>query len=288
MMPFNRLFDYVLAGFFLLAAVSCRNGDVGSGNKALVVIGDTCLYDSEVALAYAARSRNEDSIAFVKDYAERWAMEMLFYRKALQNVPENSEIERMVANYRKSLILNEYQDGLIRQHLVPTISEEETRKFYENNSGLFISEETMMRGFYVILDSKAKKVNDVRTWCQRRKVTDLENLEKYCVANKAVCEFYLDNWVPLAALVRNIPLTERQLSERFSRTGTVEFKGDDGKIYFVCADTILNKGAKMPLEMVAQEVKELLANSRKAEFIKEKKAALYEQAINEGTMEVNF
>ena len=88
--------------------------------------------------------------------------------------------------------------------------------------------------------------------------------------------------------MRNIPLTERQLSERFSRTGTVEFKGDDGKIYFVCADTILNKGAKMPLEMVAQEVKELLANSRKAEFIKEKKAALYEQAINEGTMEVNF
>lgn len=287
-MPFNRLFEYVLACFLLLAAVSCREGETGNGGKALVVIGDTCLYDTEVALAYATRSQDEDSITFVKDYAERWAMEMLFYGKALQNVPEDSEIERMVAIYRKNLILNEYQDGLIRQQLVSAISEEETREFYENNGGLFISEETMMKGFYVILDSKAKKVNDVRGWCQRRKVADLENLEKYCVANKAVCEFYLEDWVPLAALVRNIPLTERQLSDRLSKTGTVEFKGDDGKTYFVCADTILNKGDRMPLEMVAHEVKELLANSRKAEFIKEQKAALYEQAINEGTMKLNF
>ena len=104
-MPFNRLFEYVLACFLLLAAVSCREGETGNVGKALVIIGDTCLYDTEVALAYATRSQDQDSITFVKDYAERWAMEMLFYGKALQNVPEDSEIERMVAIYRKNLII---------------------------------------------------------------------------------------------------------------------------------------------------------------------------------------
>jgi hypothetical protein len=44
----------------------------------------------------------------------------------------------------------------------------------------------------------------------------------------------------------------------------------------------MRKGGQKPLEMVSDEVKELLLNSRKAEFIKTVKRSMYEEALEEG------
>lgn len=283
-----HLFRYLLICSLFMAVVACHKEEaVIDTRKALVVVGDTCLYDNEVALIYATHNHGDDSIAFVNDYAKRWAVEMLFYKKAIQNVLSFDEIDRMVENYRKNLVINAYQDGLINQHLAPNISETEVKQFYEANRGLFVSEETMMKGFYVVIEGRVHKMNEVRRWCVRKEQEDLENLEKYCVANNVAYEFFLDEWVPAAVFVKNVPLTEFQLTERLARNGTIEFK-EEGNTYFISADTILRKGDIMPLEMVETEVKELLVNSRKAEFIKERKEILYNEALGSGYLKMNM
>ena len=74
--------------------------------------------------------------------------------------------------------------------------------------------------------------------------------------------------------------------ERLSRKKTIEFK-EDGKIYFVCSDTILCEGATLPVELVSAEINELLLNSRKADFIKRKKKELFEDAKAKGIVKFN-
>ena len=273
--------------FLLVAVVSCQKEVIIDTRKPLVVVGDTCLYDSDVALVYATHSHGDDSIAFVEDYVRRWAVEMLFYKKALQNVQTDGEIDRMVEIYRKNLILNEYQDGLINQQLAFNVSEADVQTFYEENKDLFILDETMIKGFYFIKEGRVPKMNEVRTWCKRKEQEDLENLEKYCVANNAVCEFFLEEWVSFDEFARKVPLSAEQLHERLVGNMAIEFK-EKKTTCFVTADTILKKGDVKPLEMVAQEVRELLVNSKKAEFIKERKSALYEEALRNGYLRINM
>lgn len=283
-MFFDRVYRCLLFFLFALLVVACKKEDIHNGRVPLVSVDGAYLYKDEVELLYAAQGYGVDSATFFNDYIERWATEALYYNKAADNVASTAEIERMVESYRRSLILSVYQDGLITQHLVPDITQNEIRAFYEQNSSMFELEESLMKGLLLKLPLKSPKMNDVRKWCTRRAPEDLESLEKYSIANASYYECFLDDWTAVGNVVAHTPLTTYQLRERLSHKSIIEFS-DNGYVYFVGADTILPKGGVKPLEMVTAEIMELLVNSKKANFIKEKKRALYLEAQEKGEIE---
>ena len=265
---------------------ACRDEVAYVDGSALASIGDKHLYKDEVALAYARQGGLTDSVEFVRNYIERWAGEMLFNEKAKENVVSTAEIDRMVENYRESLIQNLYQDRLITQQLKPVISDAEVSEFYEKERALFELSEPYVKGFYVKLPVKATKTRDVRNRCLRKGQEDLEELEKICSENGYVCQFFMEEWMPFCDLAHKTPLTEQQLMDRLLKKSTIEF--NEGHFtYFVCADSILKKNDTKPIEMVSNEIKELLINSKKANFIKQVKRSLYEDALQNGQVVIH-
>ena len=260
---------------------ACREEVSYVERESLVSVGDIHLYKDEADIVYVQQGRGADSLAFMQNYIERWAIEALFYQKAKENVVATDEIDRMVENYRASLIQNLYQDRLITQQLLPTISDDEVREFYDREQGLFELTEPYIKGFYVKLPDRVPKLNNVRNWCIRKGQDDLEELEKLCSENGYEYQFFTEEWMPFADLVRKTPLTEQQLMDRLLKKSTIEFK--EGKFtYFVCADSILKRNDLKPIEMVSGEIKELLLNSKKAAFIKQVKRSLYKEALQNG------
>ena len=207
---------------------------------ALVSVGTESLYKDEVDIVYAQYAGRVDSAAFVQDYIERWVKEKLFFEKAVGNVQATDEIDQLVENYRKSLILNLYQDRLITQHLVPVISDEEVLQFYESERSLFFLSDPYIKGFYVKIPCKAPKVREVRIWCLRKRQDDLDALEQLCTENGYEYQFFMEEWIPFVDLARKTPLTRQQLMDRLLARNVIEFKDGD-YFYFVCADTILKK-----------------------------------------------
>lgn len=281
-----RTLKYMLLLVVLPLLAACSSEPLPKENRhSLVEVGGVHLYKDEVDLLLAA-SNYEDSAKFVDEYIDRWATEQLFYSKAADNVVSTAEIESMIENYRKSLILNIYQDKLVEQHLRPVVSKSEVQAFYEANKQLFDADESLFKGILLVLPAKAPNLNKVRKWCQEMNSESLEGLEVYSAENALAYEYFMDSWYPFADVVKHTPLTESQLLERLSHKNPVEFK-EDGKIYFVCSDTILREGDTMPVELVSVEINELLLNSRKADFIKRKKKDLYEEAKAKGMIKFN-
>ena len=261
---------------------ACREEVSYAERASLASVGDVHLYKDEADIMFAQQHR-ADSVAFMQSYIERWAIDMLFYEKAKENVVATDEIDKMVESYRKSLIENVYQDRLITQQLLPGITDAEVLDFYEQQQSLFELDEPYIKGFYVQIPSKAKRVRDVRNRCLRKGQEDLEELEKICTENGYEYQFFTEEWMPFADLVHKVPLTKQQLMDRLLNKNTIEFK--EGKFtYFVCADSILQKSDTKPLEMVSDEIKELLMNSKKANFIKTVKRSLYEEALQNGKL----
>ena len=284
-MNYSRILRYVLVPVAAFLMVCCYSEPKADSRPFLVEVDGSYLFKDEADLALAA-NEHADSVAFVNGYMEHWATEELFYSKAAENVPSTEEIERMVESYRKSLILNIYQEKLVEQHLKPTIVQDDVRRFYDANKNLFGADEALFKGLLVVLPAKAPTLSKVRKWCSQRDPESLEQLEAYCAENALSYDYYRDDWYPFAYVVKATPLTEFQLTERALRNNTVEFK-ENGNIYFVCTDTLLRKGETMPIELVSAEISELLLNSRKAEFIKRKKRELYNEAKAKGLIKFN-
>lgn len=265
----------------LLLFCACKREDMHKGRTVVACIGETFLYKDEIDIMYAINGRGIDSVKFVDDYIERWAVERLFYNKAAENVVSTVDIESMVEKYRTGLILSIYQDGLVSQQLVSDISMDDVEAFYEENEAMFELEEPMFRGLLLKVSDKSPNISRVRAWCMRHSSEDLDHIEKYSLANEAFYNGFLEEWRTVSDIAKQTPLSEYQLNERLKRKETIEFK-HGGYTYFVSADSLIQQGDRKPLEMVVSEVKELLVNSRRAGFIKEKKRSLYNEALATG------
>ena len=281
----KKFLKYICMSALPALFFACREEVSYVERPSLASVGEIHLYKDDADIVYT-QQHIADSAEFMQNYIERWAMDVLFYEKAKANVVSDEEIERMVQRYRKSLIENLYQDRLVTQQLSPSITEADVQEFYDQQHVLFELTEPYIKGFYVKIPEKAPRVNNVRMWSIRREQDDMEELEKLCTENAYEYQFFIEEWIPFVDFAHKIPLTKQHLMDRLSAKKTIEFK-EGNYFYFVSADSILRKNDLKPIEMVAGEIKELLLNSKKADFIKEVKQTLYEEALQDGTLVIH-
>ena len=273
----------VAAGVLFFA--SCEEEILHKGKTPLVGVGKEFLYKEDVMRFYNLNPPiTVDSATYVDRYINRWIEEALFYNSALRNVPSSADIDKLVEGYKRSLILNIYQEGLVEQHLKRDISDESVLAFYNENSAMFELEEPLAKGLFLKVPAKTPKINQLRTWCKERNEDNLEKLEKFAFANNVSYEYFAESWERLADVVEQTPLTEADIVSRLKRNKDIEFK-DKEYIYFLSVDSIVEAGAMKPVELVEGEIRELLVNTLKAEFIKEKKRSIYNEALEKGTIQ---
>lgn len=265
----------------ILFCFSCEEKIDHKGKTPLASVGNKYVYKEDVARFYVANLPINDSVAFVRNYVRGILEDILLFDVAARNVPEDKDIARLVEDYRRSLILNIYQDRLIEQQLRREIPETEVTAFYEKNKELFVLDEPMMRGIYLKISKNAPKIASVRKWIQGVTPTDFENLEKYTLTNAIAYEYFVDNWRRLESLAAKMPVSAHDLLSRLQKSNVVEFS-DTAAIYFVNATELIQKGEQEPLDMAHGEIEELLLNSLKVNFVNEAKRDLLKQAIESG------
>ena len=275
--PVTTYLSLVVVLFAALFA-SCSDAVDHGGKTPLVSAGDEYLYREDIDQLLALNSNIKDSAAFVNRYIKQWLEDALFYDRAKHNVSSSKEISRLIENYRKSLLLNIYQERLVDQQLDKEITPEEVASFYETNSSMFKTEEPMLKGLLLKVSLKAPKLDAVRKWC---KSDTPDELEKYTITNAQAYEYFRETWMPLSAIAAKLSFSEEELKGKISMQGMTEFK-DTASIYIFNIDEYLPAGAIKPIDLAEPEIKELLVNSRKAEFLQQMKQSLFEEALQSG------
>lgn len=263
--------------------MSCQEEIMHRGRTPLVSVGKEFLYVEDVERFYSANPPAADSAGYVDEFINRWIEEALFYNVALRNVPSSDKIDRLVEGYRRSLVLNLYQDGLVEQHLRNDIIDEEVQAFYKANSQMFEVEEPIMMGIFLRVKKGAPKLSSLRKCYKSRAIEDLEKLDKYSLADDAQYEYFAETWQRVSDIAAKTPITETDLLQRLSRSAAIELN-DKEYIYFISADSLIDKGGLKPVELVEGDIRNLLANTKKVSFIKEKKRALFDEAKEKGSI----
>lgn len=269
----------MLAGALLL--LSCSNEIDHHGRTPLAGVGNDFLYKEDVAALYVTALPSIDSTEFVKNYIRQWLEDVLFYRMAERNVAAAGEVDRMVENYRRALLLNIYQERLVEQQLKQTLSEEDVAAFYNSNAELFKLEEAQLQGLFLKLPLSAPRLQSVRKWLTKMSPEDIENIEKYNITNAVTYDYFVDSWRPLSAIAAKMPLTAEVLLKSLDKDTFVEV-ADTAYVYMLSTVARLDKGEQTPLELASDEISSLLINSKKANFVKKVKSDLYDKALENG------
>lgn len=262
---------------------TCISSDEKAESKLLAEVEGERIYLEEVLVDMPKGLSAKDSANFVKEYLNNRINDLLVYNKAVENLSQTKELEKMVENYRRSLVMYEYQQRVLNEQFKSERKEEEIRQYYEENSSRFTSDNHLIKGIFVKVPSNAPKLSNLKQWMSHPDEKTLSRIESYCVQYASVFNYFQDQWTPLNEVVGSIPsLSEKGsslLQEKQSFTLT-----EDGSCYILYVSEQVTKGNIAPYEYIKPVVVNVMLNAKKAAFLKKLEADLRKKAIKDGTL----
>lgn len=271
----------------LLFCGSCKERHDHGGRTPLVELDGNFLYHEDLQSVLPADLSKDDSLLFAEHYIRNWAEDVLLYEKAQSNIPNSDEIDKLVENYRKALIMHTYQQELINQTLSEEISEAELTGYYEKHQELFKVDRPLMKGLFIKVPLTAPQLGSVRRWYKTETREAVEHLEKYSFQNAVKYEYFYNKWVPLSEVLDMIPLQTEMPEEYVSKNRHVELK-DTAFHYFLNVTDYRAIGEEEPYEFAMSEVKDMLVNIKQVDFMRRVKDDLYKQAIDKKKIIYNY
>lgn len=260
------------------ALLGCSREHNHKGKTPLVEVAGEHLYKEDLQAAFPLNISKDDSVLFAEHYIKNWVEDVLLFDKAEGNIPDNAKIAKLVENYRRALIVHTYQEELVNQRLADEISEEEINAYYENNKGLFHTEHPFVKGLFIKVPLHSPNLASVRGWYKKNNRDAIEKLEKYSLRNAVSYDYFYDRWLPVSDIAVKIPLKALDNDENYlDKNRNVEVK-DTAFCYFLHVEEFLGKDKQRPLDFAKNEIKEILINLKRVEFIKKVKEELYQQA----------
>ena len=260
------------------AMTGCGQEHNHKGKTPLVEVSGEFLYKEDLQAALPLNISKDDSVLFAEHYIRNWIEDALLFDKAEGNIPDNDKISKLVENYRRALIMHTYQEELVNQKLANDISEEEINAYYEKNKELFRLDNPLVKGLFIKVPLSSPDLGNVRVWYRKNNQDVIEKLEKYSLRNAVIYDYFYDRWTSVPDVAAKIPLKVLDTDANYlDKNRNVEVK-DTAFCYFLHIEDFLGKDKQKPLDFARDEIKEILINLKRVEFINKVKEDLYQRA----------
>ena len=268
----------------LLVISACKKQTEKTSKGVIVAIGNHVLTMEELESYVPKDLSEQDSLIAAENFIQLWIQEELMYEIASKNVVDKKGIERLVENYRQSLIIYRYQEQLVREKLSKAISQKDINQYYEEHKENFKLDDPLIKGMFLKIPSNAPDIENVRLWYKSTKTKDIESLDKYIVKNAVSYDDFLDHWVDLESVKDKLPAGE--LNENMQQKH-IELR-DSSFYYFINIHDYLRPGDFEPVEHAEPYIKEILINQKKADFIRNVENDLYNEAMKKGKIKFHI
>ena len=274
----GKIYHWTLALCLLATLGSCTKKQDHKGKKPLVEVTGKFLYQEDLQAALPLNLTSDDSVLFAESYIRNWIEDALLFAKAEDNVRDSERIKELVENYRKALVMHAYQEELVQQRLSEEITVAEINQYYEENKSLFVLDKPLAKGLFIKVPLQSSGLADVRRWYKRNTPDAIEKLEKYSLRNAVTYDYFNDQWRPLEEIEAMMPVKNLGDGNGYLKQNQdIELK-DTAFHYFLHIEDYLGKGEQRPLDFAQEEIKEILINLKRVDFVNRVKEDLYHQA----------
>jgi hypothetical protein len=219
---------------------------------------------------------NLDSLQHLEQQVNDWATRQL-WANAAKDVPYTPRMARLVADYKNSLLIAEYQQDLIAQSNVQ-VDEQMVLDYYKANQANFLMDKDMYKFQYFQLTTELDP-NNIMARLDEGVLVD--ELSAYCEENPAECMLSA-TWVEPGTLEAiELPAYLWKTSGKFA-----QYYKADGQTILYRIEAKITAGESKPLDIVRENIVSMLTFHLEQEIIEKHEAALLLNAQNEEHFEI--
>ncbi|HSO87992.1 MAG TPA: hypothetical protein VLQ91_15675 [Draconibacterium sp.] len=284
-MVFNVKIKYLvvlLSGVFL---VQCSNTEVVN-DPVVAQVGEKKLLQSDLAQFIPADMEEQDSMLMANDYIRKWVKQELMIKKANENLTlEQKNLNKEIEEYRNSLIIYKYKNELMNQQMDTLVTEQQIEQYYHANPDNFKLNSTIVKAIFIKIPVDVANPKLLKELVDDNSVEGRNGLREYCIQYAKGFDFFNDNWVDFEIVKMNIPGEIKDDKQLLDRNNLIELK-DLNYYYLVSILDYKLQNELAPIEYVENNIKDLILNRRKIEFLKQVEENVYKEGIRQNKFKI--
>ena len=275
----------LLIPVIILSCIGCV--DYGKSEKRIPVakVGDVILYYDEIPRL--EKKSGTDSIAMIRNYINKWAKKELVFRKAEENLSPDlkEDIELQLRETRANLLIYQYQRQMMLERMDTLITDEELESYYTFNEKSFTLNSNIVKALFIKLPFKTPDLGKIRRLARSNDQKDLQQLESHCFQIAEIFDDFNEQWVTMDRLT--VQLKQKiDNEENFLKRNTFFEYTDSISVYMITIRDYRLRSSLAPYEYVKDDIKRVIWNNRRFEFIHSLENGIYNDALKEQNFKI--
>lgn len=218
----------------------------------------------------------EDSAAIADTYIRQWATNILLYDEAQSRTSE--ELESLVAEYRRSLYVHEYEQRLVAKHQPKEWPDSLMQQVYEQYQSRLQLREHIIRGVFMVVPKGTPQLAQLRTWLKKMTDKNVDKIEKYAFQYASGYELFPDTWRTANQVLLFMPVDAEQLEKQLRTTQQIEVE-DSTSVYLLQVTDKHFAGETMPQDYARGAIEQILLNQWQVTYLEQNRKELYDEAV---------
>lgn len=284
-----RHFTYIAFGLLMLCLLGgCRELPAYfKGGELLAKVEGEALYVHEVEREAPEGLSGDDSIDFYRRYVQRWVARRLKISEAERMfLDSEQEMERMVEEYRQSLLIRRLEQYEVDLKIDTTFTDEEIQRYYNAHFAEFKSDRTLVKGRVLRFDSdsrQAQKLQQLMGGISPESQRDLADLAlKHGYELREFAE-----WTDYDEFLSYLPTLRSKDNSSLLNTQSVQQMRDNNSRYYFQLTSVRRSGETLPIERVSATIRRILFKERQQAILAALEEELYRKADEAGELEIN-
>jgi HEPN domain-containing protein len=275
--------------FLLMLSVLTACSNRGKQDKSVVVAqaGKKVLYYDEIPLQVREGLTADDSTTLIHNYINKWAKREIVFQKAEDNIsPElRNEIEKQLDETRVNLVVYEYQQQMMLEKMDTVITDEELRNYYSANPNSFSLTANIVKALFIKLPVETPNIYRIKTLLRSNRQKDMQELESLCYQFAEKHDDFNEEWVTLdrISLELNKEITNQ---ENFLKRNTYYESADSSSVCLLEINDYRLRGSLAPFEYIKDDIKRIIWNNRRMEFIQNLENGIYNDAVKDNGFKI--
>jgi hypothetical protein len=275
-----------IAAYFIIGLLLWSGCDqmskrkVKEGDILLASVENRKMYYSDIEGMLSATS-DQDSLAQLNAFIEAWLSRNVVLNEAEKTISQDLDIDKLVDDYKSSLLLHNYRQFLIQKDLDTTITKAQEEEYYNINKDQYLLAESICKARIVKIPDNAKRIERFyRNW----KKNDTAYIEKYTQVNAIFDTKKNDDWETAHHYLSFLPKNKFKLRD-FSKKGDIQ-KHDETFEYFIKVVDFKKQNEIPPLSYVKEQMRKVIINQRKKNLLKKIESNLYQNYLQANKIKV--
>lgn len=263
--------------YFMLACNSIETNAETPKQIPLAQVFDYKLYFDDIKDLIQGYSNAEDSIQQVKNLTEHWVRDRLILVEAEKNLPKEVNMNKLLEDYRQSLLRHFFEQRIIEERLDTVITETDLQRYYEANKEQHRLESGIFRGYYFKVSKPENRSDKIYSWWRGFPDEYYEEVISY--ASRRAKTNWADStqWHEMNMLVQLFP--EGTLSTSGIRSNQGILREDRDYIYLLYPLEVYYERDIAPLSTVRAQAARYIIHQRELELLERIKKEIYDRDI---------